>query len=107
MNMKPRMKILPGSILSLALVTVFLGPVALGAATLAERAAAIDAPESSSRVSICATCTKWPTAGGGTWPDECRRGKLAVETLDQLTGGNWQPWFERYVYGTEIPSLSR
>src|SRR5262245_28431972 len=21
-----------------------------------------------------------------------------VETLDQLTGGNWQPWFERYVY---------
>jgi len=30
-----------------------------------------------------------------------------VETLDQLTGGDWQPWFERYVYGTEIPSLSR
>ncbi|HEV2847292.1 MAG TPA: M1 family aminopeptidase [Thermoanaerobaculia bacterium] len=30
-----------------------------------------------------------------------------VETLDQLTGGNWQPWFERYVYGTEIPSLPK
>lgn len=28
-----------------------------------------------------------------------------VETLDQLTGGKWQPWFERYVYGTEIPRL--
>jgi hypothetical protein len=30
-----------------------------------------------------------------------------VETLDQLTGGNWQPWFERYVYGTEVPQLPR
>lgn len=30
-----------------------------------------------------------------------------VETLDQLTGGNWQPWFERYVYGTETPQLSK
>ncbi|HEV2855097.1 MAG TPA: M1 family aminopeptidase [Thermoanaerobaculia bacterium] len=30
-----------------------------------------------------------------------------VETLDQLTGSKWQPWFERYVYGTEIPSLSK
>jgi peptidase M1-like protein len=28
-----------------------------------------------------------------------------VETLDQLTGGNWQPWFERYVYGTETPQI--
>ncbi|HKV08390.1 MAG TPA: hypothetical protein VJ725_09645 [Thermoanaerobaculia bacterium] len=33
-----------GSILSLALATVFLGPAAVRAATLAERAAAIDAP---------------------------------------------------------------
>lgn len=30
-----------------------------------------------------------------------------VETLDQLTGGDWQPWFERYVYGTETPQLPR
>ncbi|HEX3126860.1 MAG TPA: M1 family aminopeptidase [Thermoanaerobaculia bacterium] len=30
-----------------------------------------------------------------------------VEELDKLTGGNWQPWFERYVYGTEIPQLPR
>jgi Peptidase family M1 domain len=30
-----------------------------------------------------------------------------VEDLDQLTGGKWQPWFERYVYGTEIPQLSK
>lgn len=30
-----------------------------------------------------------------------------VEELDQLTGGTWQPWFERYVYGTEIPQLPR
>ena len=30
-----------------------------------------------------------------------------VETLDQLTGGNWQPWFERYVYGTDTPQLTK
>jgi Peptidase family M1 domain len=30
-----------------------------------------------------------------------------VATLDELTGGKWQPWFERYVYGTEIPPLPR
>lgn len=30
-----------------------------------------------------------------------------IETLDQLTGGDWQPWFERYVYGTEIPRLPK
>jgi hypothetical protein len=30
-----------------------------------------------------------------------------VEELDQLTGGKWQPWFERFVYGTEIPQLSK
>lgn len=30
-----------------------------------------------------------------------------VEELDQLTGGSWQPWFERYVYGTEIPQVLR
>ena len=30
-----------------------------------------------------------------------------VKELDQLTGGNWQPWFEKYVYGTEIPPLPR
>ncbi|HVG09518.1 MAG TPA: M1 family aminopeptidase [Thermoanaerobaculia bacterium] len=33
-------------------------------------------------------------------------GDLVTE-LDQLTGGNWQPWFERYVYGTEIPQLPK
>jgi hypothetical protein len=33
--------------------------------------------------------------------------KDLVKTLDQLTGGNWQPWFERYVYGTEIPQLPK
>jgi hypothetical protein len=30
-----------------------------------------------------------------------------VEDLDQLTGGKWQPWFERFVYGTEIPQLPK
>ncbi|HWM89236.1 MAG TPA: M1 family aminopeptidase [Thermoanaerobaculia bacterium] len=30
-----------------------------------------------------------------------------VETLDKLTGGDWQPWFERYVYGTEVPQLPK
>jgi aminopeptidase N len=30
-----------------------------------------------------------------------------IEELDQLTGGKWQPWFERYVYGTEIPQLPK
>lgn len=28
-----------------------------------------------------------------------------VATLDELTGGNWQPWFERYVYGSETPVI--
>lgn len=26
-----------------------------------------------------------------------------VGILDQITGRSWQPWFERYVYGTETP----
>lgn len=26
-----------------------------------------------------------------------------VAVLDQMTGESWQPWFERYVYGTERP----
>jgi hypothetical protein len=26
-----------------------------------------------------------------------------VGILNQITGSDWQPWFERYVYGTEIP----
>ncbi|HET9227705.1 MAG TPA: M1 family aminopeptidase [Thermoanaerobaculia bacterium] len=30
-----------------------------------------------------------------------------VAELDKLTGGNWQPWFEKYVYGTEIPPLPK
>ncbi len=33
-------------------------------------------------------------------------GSLVTE-LDKLTGGDWQPWFERYVYGTEIPKLPK
>jgi hypothetical protein len=34
-------------------------------------------------------------------------GKTAdlVADLDRLTGRKWQPWFERYVYGTETPDL--
>jgi hypothetical protein len=28
-----------------------------------------------------------------------------VATLNELTGRDWQPWFDRYVYGTEMPSL--
>jgi hypothetical protein len=28
-----------------------------------------------------------------------------VGILDQMTGGDWQPWFERYVYGTETPPV--
>ncbi len=30
-----------------------------------------------------------------------------VGILDQITGKEWQPWFERYVYGTEMPPLER
>jgi hypothetical protein len=30
-----------------------------------------------------------------------------VAELDKLTGSGWQPWFERYVYGTEIPKLPK
>ena len=29
-----------------------------------------------------------------------------VGILDQITGGDWQPWFERYVYGTETPPVA-
>ena len=28
-----------------------------------------------------------------------------VGILNQMTGKDWQPWFERYVYGTETPEL--
>lgn len=28
-----------------------------------------------------------------------------VGILDQITGTDWQPWFERYVYGTETPAV--
>lgn len=28
-----------------------------------------------------------------------------IETLNELTGTDWQPWFERYVYGTEVPKV--
>ncbi|HEX2252323.1 MAG TPA: M1 family aminopeptidase [Thermoanaerobaculia bacterium] len=28
-----------------------------------------------------------------------------VGILNQVTGTDWQPWFERYVYGTEIPKV--
>lgn len=30
---------------------------------------------------------------------------MLVGILDQLTGTSWQPWFERYVYGTETPEV--
>lgn len=33
--------------------------------------------------------------------------RVLVETLNQVAGGDWQPWFERYVYGTEIPRLPK
>lgn len=28
-----------------------------------------------------------------------------IAILDQITGKPWQPWFERYVYGTETPQV--
>lgn len=28
-----------------------------------------------------------------------------VGILNQMTGRDWQPWFERYVYGTEMPEV--
>jgi aminopeptidase N len=28
-----------------------------------------------------------------------------VGILNQMTGSDWQPWFERYVYGTETPPV--
>ncbi|MEO8197644.1 MAG: M1 family aminopeptidase [Thermoanaerobaculia bacterium] len=28
-----------------------------------------------------------------------------VGILNQMTGKDWQPWFERYVYGTEMPDV--
>ncbi|MEO8277214.1 MAG: M1 family aminopeptidase [Thermoanaerobaculia bacterium] len=29
-----------------------------------------------------------------------------VGILDQITGKSWQPWFEKYVYGTEMPKVN-
>jgi hypothetical protein len=28
-----------------------------------------------------------------------------VGILEQSTGQEWQPWFERYVYGFEMPEI--
>ena len=28
-----------------------------------------------------------------------------VGILNQITGKDWQPWFESYVYGTETPKV--
>ena len=28
-----------------------------------------------------------------------------IGILNQITGKDWQPWFERYVYGTEVPAI--
>jgi hypothetical protein len=28
-----------------------------------------------------------------------------VGILDQITGSDWQPWFERYVYGCDVPEV--
>ena len=28
-----------------------------------------------------------------------------VAILNQMTGKDWQPWFERHVYGAETPEL--
>lgn len=30
-----------------------------------------------------------------------------IGILDQMTEDNWQPWFDRYVFGTETPKLRR
>jgi hypothetical protein len=32
--------------------------------------------------------------------------QLLVETLDELTGRSWQGWFDRFVYGSEMPDLT-
>jgi aminopeptidase N len=28
-----------------------------------------------------------------------------IQLVNVLTGENYRPWFERYVYGTEVPEL--
>jgi hypothetical protein len=38
---------------------------------------------------------------GGGWGET----RHLVGILDQITGKSWQPWFERYVYGTELPPI--
>jgi len=32
--------------------------------------------------------------------------RFLVSILNQMTGKDWQPWFVRYVYGTETPKLN-
>jgi aminopeptidase N len=51
-------------------------------------------------MALLRSCVKRHRYDWGTTPG-------LVQELDQLTGGNWQPWFERYVYGTEIPKLPK
>jgi hypothetical protein len=133
-------RLLRSSILVLALA---LSGATAQAATLAERAAAIDAPVrgnstlktkrdgESLEISLpleSAVVWGWglelqrqkgSVAEGDRAGTELLRGFLKrhryghtstrdlVQELNGLTGGNWQPWFEKYVYGTEIPRLPK
>ncbi len=36
---------------------------------------------------------------------EIVRTKDVVTILDELTGKPWRPWFERYIYGSEMPAI--
>ena len=31
--------------------------------------------------------------------------RYLVAILNQMTSTDWQPWFERYVYGSEVPEV--
>ncbi len=39
------------------------------------------------------------------FPYRCGGTRHLVGILDQITGEDWQPWFDRYVYGCQTPKL--
>jgi len=41
----------------------------------------------------------------GSFTNQYGETRHLVGILNQMTGKDWQPWFERYVYGTEMPEV--
>jgi hypothetical protein len=74
------------------------GPLVLHALRLElQRQAGRDEGERQFWIALRSYLKSFPFTWGGT--------AYLVAILDKVTGRPWQPWFERYVYGTEMPPL--